>query len=240
MLDILPGHTGWAFGFLAELAPLHTRSSSGIWGDESVRRCGRNLIFAVGSIVLLVVSWKAATLLNWNPHYRVGQQIDSLNAVRVFYNGGVDHSSGRNVAPDGYNLGIKFQCVEFVKRYYYERLHHKMPDAYGHAKDFFDASLADGARNVRRDLLQFRNGGQSQPQADDLLVFGPSLLNRYGHVAIVSAVSSGHVEIVQQNPGPFGSSRETIPLQFKDGHYWLQNQRILGWLRLDDRSASPQ
>ena len=52
--------------------------------------------------VLLFVVWEAATHLNWNPCYRVGQEIDPLNGVVVFYNGGVRHSSGRNVAPEGY------------------------------------------------------------------------------------------------------------------------------------------
>src|SRR5437867_3070468 len=101
--------------------------------------------------VFLVAGWKAATSLNWNPQHRVGEPIERLNGVAVFYNGGVDHSSGRSLAPDGYNLGIRYQCVEFVNRYYYERLNHKMPDAYGHAKDFFQARLPDGARNTQRD-----------------------------------------------------------------------------------------
>jgi hypothetical protein len=191
----------------------------------------RRLALVLASLVLLAVLWNAANLWNWNPRYRVGQEIDRLNGVAVYYNGGVGHSSGRNLAPDGYNLGIKYQCVEFVKRYYCEHLHHEMPDSYGHAKQFFDAALADGARNTKRDLFQYANGGQSKPRPDDLLVFGPSLLNRYGHVAIVSAVNDTEVEIVQQNPGPFGHSREWIPLRSEGGHWRCQNGRVLGWLR---------
>ena len=194
-------------------------------------RCRRGVLLLAGSLVLLFLLWKAATLINWNPRYRVGQEIDSLNGVAVFYNGGVSHSSGRNLAPDGYNLGIKYQCVEFVKRYYYEHLNHKMPDSYGHAKQFFDAALSDGAWNTKRGLFQYANGSQSRPRPDDLLVFGPSLLNRYGHVAIVSAVNDTGVEIVQQNPGPFGRSREWIPLRSDSGLWRCQNGRVLGWLR---------
>lgn len=184
-------------------------------------------------MALVFVIWKIATLLNLNPHYRVGQEIDRLNGVAVFYNGGVDHSSGRNLAPDGYNLGIKYQCVEFVKRYYYEHLKHKMPDSHGNARDFFDPAVPDGARNEKRDLLQFNNGGKSKPRPDDLLIFGPSLFNRYGHVAIISAVTDSSVEIVQQNPGPFGSSREMLPIAYDGVHWRFKNRRILGWLRKD-------
>lgn len=190
-------------------------------------------------LALLALAWQAATRLNWNPHHRVGEEIDRLNGVAVFYNGGAGHSSGRNLAPDGYNLGLKFQCVEFVKRYYFEHLHHRMPETLGNARDFFAPTLPDGATNLQRDLLQFTNGSQAKPRPDDLLVFGPSLLNRYGHVAIVSAVTDSAVEIVQQNAGPFRPSRETIPLRSENSRWRLENRRIFGWLRKDAAPATP-
>ncbi len=192
-----------------------------------------------GAVAFLVLAWQAATRLNWNSRHRVGEEIDRLNGVAVFYNGGVGHSSGRNVAPDGYNLGLKFQCVEFVKRYYYERLHHPMPDAYGHAKSFFAPDLPDGATNQQRGLLQFTNGSATQPRPDDLLVFGLSLLNRFGHVAIISSVTDSAVEIVQQNPGPFRPSRETIPLRSENGRWRLAHSRVLGWLRKEAAPTDP-
>jgi hypothetical protein len=194
-------------------------------------RCRTAAVVVAGVAVSSVLLWKAATLCNWNPRYRVGQEIDRLNGVAVYFNGGVSHTSGRQLAPDGYNLGLKYQCVEFVKRYYYERLNHKMPESHGNAKDFFRSGLPDGALNVQRGLWQFANGSRSQPRPDDLLVFGPSVLNRYGHVAIVSAVSDSAVEIVQQNPGLFRPSRETILLQSGNGGWRLRNGRVLGWLR---------
>lgn len=49
-----------------------------------------------------------------------------------------------------YNIGLKYQCVKFVKRYYYEHLNHKMPDSYGHEKDFFDNTIADGQLNKKQ------------------------------------------------------------------------------------------
>lgn len=104
-----------------------------------------------------------------------------------------------------------------VKRYYFERHGHRMPDTYGHAKDFFDPHIGDGGMNARRAMLQFTNGSTLPPQADDLLVFAPSLLNRYGHVAIIASVGTHTLQIAQQNPGPFGSSRETIPLSYHEG-----------------------
>lgn len=158
----------------------------------------------------------------------VGQVVDQFNGVNVYYNGQISHVSGRNLTKDGYNLGQKYQCVEFIKRYYYERFKHKMPDSYGHAKDFFDASIADGHINPKRNLLQFHNGSPTQPKVDDIIVFGWS---QYGHVAIISKVSNNEIEIVQQNPGPNKSSRATYPLIYKDGLWKIDNFRVLGYLR---------
>lgn len=84
--------------------------------------------------------------------------------------------NGRNISADGYNIGLKYQCVEFVKRYYLEHLGHKMPDTYGHAKDFFDRSLTDGMFNERRALIQYTNGSISSPQQGDLIIFAPPFL----------------------------------------------------------------
>ena len=56
-------------------------------------------------------------------------------------------------------------------------------------------------------------------------------MNLYGHVAIVSEVAENKIEIIQQNPGPFGKSRESLLLNKKDGNWVIRNDRVLGWLR---------
>lgn len=68
--------------------------------------------------------------------HKIGEKIESLNNIYVYYNGKVGNVNGRNISKDGYDLGLKYQCVEFVKRYYFLHYFHKMPDSYGHAKDF--------------------------------------------------------------------------------------------------------
>jgi hypothetical protein len=168
---------------------------------------------------------------NFNTNFFVGQQIDSLNGVYVYYNGGVDNVTARNTTTDGYNLGLKYQCVEFVKRYYYEHLKHKMPDSYGHAKDFFENNLKDGNKNNKRDLTQYTNPSNTKPKVDDLLIFDGTIFNKYGHVAIISNVTDKEIEIIQQNPGPYSKSREIFILENKNGNWEIKNKRILGWLR---------
>lgn len=188
-------------------------------------------LLIISVLVLAYAGIKVVKKINLNSDYKIGQALDSLNGVKVYYNGGVDNVEGRNVTKDNYNLGLKYQCVEFVKRYYYEHFNHKMPDAYGHAKDFFDPKVKDGELNNKRNLIQYTNPSKTKPQTGDLVIFSGSLLNRFGHVAIISKVSEGEIEIIQQNPGPFSSSREVFSLNREDGNYKIENDRLLGWLR---------
>ena len=168
-------------------------------------------------------------------NYEIGDRLDSLNHVVVYYNGGTGNVSGRNTAPNGYNIGLKYQCVEFVKRYYYEYYHHQMPNAYGNAVDFFNRSLKDGALNEDRDLIQYTNPGKSKPQVGDLIIMDATFSNAYGHVVIVSAVSDDEVEIIQQNAGNPDHPRDTYDLEFSNGLWEIDHSRILGWLRMRKR-----
>ena len=168
--------------------------------------------------------WKTKSMV-------VGDKVDSLNGVYVYYNNSVGNVSGRNTTADGYNLGLKYQCVEFVKRYYYENLDHKMPDSYGHAKDFFVKGVADGKMVKSRNLVQYTNPSSSKPKVNDLLVYDATTFNKYGHVAIVSKVSDKKIEIIQQNPGSSEPSRETYKLIEKNGKWKIEHDKVLGWLR---------
>ncbi len=190
-------------------------------------------------IILLIVialigfaSWKwKARLFNLHDH-EIGEKVDSLNNVMVYYNGHTGHVLERNMTEDGYNLGLKYQCVEFVKRYYYEYYKHKMPESYGDAKDFFDASVKDGDINKARNLRQFTNPSQSKPEIGDLIIFDAHLGNPYGHVAIVSDVNDNEIQIIQQNPGADAKSRVWIDVVMEGEKFKIDNGRTLGWLRM--------
>lgn len=191
----------------------------------------RLIYIAIGiSLIGYSFTW-AFKNFNFNSNYEFGQKLDSLHGVVVYYNGGVSTVSGRNLTKDNYNLGLKYQCVEFVKRYYYERFHHKMPDSYGNAKDFFDTEVGDGMHNKKRNLIQYTNPSHSIPQVGDLIIFSGTAFNRYGHVAIISKVTENEIEIIQQNPGPYEKSRETIGLKILNRECTIENDRVLGWLR---------
>jgi CHAP domain len=188
----------------------------------------------LGLGLIAFLGMRYSTRINWNTSRSIGQALDSLDGVAVYYNGGVNQTHGRNTSPQGYNVGLRYQCVEFVKRYYLEVYHHQLPDAYGHARDFYDPAVPDGGLNAKRGLLQFKNGGAAIPQRGDLLIWGPSFWNAYGHVAIVSELrSAAHaVEYIQQNPGPWGNARAVVNYEQTAGKCRLMDERILGWLRM--------
>ncbi len=163
-------------------------------------------------------------------NYSIGDVIDSQDGVSVHYNGPAFKSTfGRNKTPDGYNLGLRWQCVEFVKRYYYEYYAHKMPNAQGNAKDFFDKRLGDKGFNAKRNLMQYRNVREYLPEKGDLLVYDGYPGNPFGHVAIVAEVGQDYVEIVQQNMG--SKSREKLKLVKYMNYYTVADYFVLGWLR---------
>ena len=193
----------------------------------------RIAIFLVLFSLVPVLVYQLVTNLNLNLKYEIGTVVDSLHGVNVYYNGGVNHVLERNKTEDGYNIGLKYQCVEFVKRYYLEHYNHKMPDTYGHAKDFFEVKVQHGELNPKRGLRQYDNGGDMIPKVGDLVVYLPTNTNPYGHVAIVSNVDLKEmkVEIIQQNPGPFSDSRETYKLSDTQG-WMIYHDLIIGWLRL--------
>jgi hypothetical protein len=158
----------------------------------------------------------------------IGRPLDSFRGVVVYDNGPLFWKAyGKNYSKEGYYYGQKWQCVEFVKRFYFDAMHHRMPDVMGHAKSFFDENVPQGGTNARRGLIQFRNGGNEPPHVDDLIVFNQST---YGHVAIVASVDTNSVEVIQQNI--FGKPREKFSLAVKNGQYHLTGRRTAaGWLR---------
>ncbi len=201
----------------------------------------RTTIIAAVALALLA-GWVLFRYVNrsaFNPNskYTIGQPLDSLNGVKVYYNGMVGHTSERNLTDSGYNLGMKYQCVEFVKRYYYQRFNHKMPDSYGNAKDFFDAALPDSSLNPKRGLFQFTNGSRCKPMPEDLIIFDGHAGNPYGHVAIIASTSDTDITIIQQNPGPFAPSRVGFGLKYSNGRWFVNAPRVLGWLRKDTTTA---
>ena len=190
---------------------------------------GYKTLIAVFALVACVTICSCKAFISY-PKHTIGEVIDTYNGVEVYYNGEVDNVSGRNIQ-NNYNIGLKYQCVEFVKRYYYQVFNHKMPDSYGHAVSFFDRRLPDGQVNAKRGLLQYTNPSKVKPAINDILVYDGTIINPYGHVSIVINVADDELEIIQQNPGPFKPTREKMKIGRDDNLWEIKESRVLGWLR---------
>jgi surface antigen len=183
-------------------------------------------------IFIIYFILKIGRKINWNSKYEVGQVLDEYNGVKVYYNGGVSNLGERNLTKDGYNIGIKYQCVEFIKRYYYEHFNHKMPDSYGNAIDFYNKNINDGDLNIERDLIQYKNPSVKKPKEGDIIIFDKTIFNSYGHIAIISKVTGESIEIIQQNSGPFEKSRKRFTLKHENNLWTIQNERVLARLSI--------
>jgi|GEM_PF-1129863 len=161
-----------------------------------------------------------------------GVKLDSLEGVYVYHNKGKGkRGKRRHRAEDGYNLGLRWQCVEFVKRYYYEHYNHKMPKDRGHAKTFFKKGLKDGEFNKQRGLYQFALVSDFKPKVGEIIVFKNG---GYGHVAIISKVLEGRIEIIEQNASV--TRREFLLERTEAGKWMIKNRNnseyVLGRLGL--------
>jgi len=156
-----------------------------------------------------------------------GKIIDNYKSVPVYYNGpDYTKDKGGSFSPDGYYYGLKWQCVEYVKRFYYVVKQHRMPDGFGNAKDFFDPFIPQGGLNQQRGLKQYINGGNEKPELDDILVFTNL---PYGHVAIVTKVTTDTIEVIQQN---VKNSRQVFKLSVINHHFLVGTSwKPVGWLR---------
>ncbi|MDD7795124.1 CHAP domain-containing protein [Clostridium sp. 'White wine YQ'] len=154
--------------------------------------------------------------------------IDSFNGVKVYSNGkDILTTHGISESKDGYIFGYKWQCPEFIVRYYYYAKNFKMNSTKGNAKDFYKVGIEDGELNSERGLIQYKNGSKISPKKEDIIVFSEG---KYGHVAIVTKVEKNSIEVIQQNV--YEKTREDIKLTIKDGKYTLgDGENILGWLR---------
>ena len=184
----------------------------------------KNILLSIAG--LLIIAVVALLIMN---QWLIGRPIDSYRDIQVIGNGLLySRSHGKNYSPDGYYYGQKWQCVEFIKRFYFEAHGHRMPDVMGHAKDFFDPALSHRGHNTRRDMIQFANGADEPPSVDDLLVFRDT---KFGHVAIVTSVSADRIEVIQQNM--IGKTRQTFALLRKNGNYSVASPKSpAGWLRV--------
>ncbi len=182
---------------------------------------------------------------NWSPLSRVvsggyGAVVGEYNGVTAYSNGDNNYYSWDYNTVDSYNSGMKWQCVEYVNRYYYLIYGSQIRIPGTNAIDYYDTASERG-------LVAYSNGGTTPPQLGDILCSGGG---SYGHVAIVRGVTSNSVHVIHQNwTNTKDDNDKSVGMAVSDGHYTLDgfssSYPVQGWLRrspeatIQDQSIYP-
>lgn len=165
-------------------------------------------------------------LVYTNPVYTTsstfGTLLGTVDGVDVRYNP-LGYASNINNTYNGTTTGMKWQCVEFVNRYYLQVYGMNIRIAGTNANQYYTTAS-------QRGLVAKNNGGSTAPRVGDVLCFSGGS-GGYGHVMIITEVSSNQIKVAQQNTGnnvapigcAFSRSGNTITA--------LSNYSCQGWLR---------
>lgn len=137
---------------------------------------------------------------------------------------------------DGTYTGIKWQCVEYARRW----LLVNKGVVYGDvdiAADIWGLDYVTRVKDkTKLKMLSYSNGNENLPTAGDLLIYAKAYL-KTGHVAVISKVDSASktVQVIEQN---FNNAKwshkysRSIPYVKHDNKFWLLDVYLLGWKRV--------
>jgi hypothetical protein len=138
---------------------------------------------------------------------------------------------------NGTFTGIKWQCVEFARRWLLAEKGTVFEDV-DTASDLWRKvqsliRISDGKRIPLDDYL---NGSSEPPQVGDLIIYAKEYFDT-GHVAVVTKVElkNGSLDLAEQNflnqkwPGDYA---RRVGLVQKDGRHWVLDAYVLGWKRM--------
>lgn len=153
-----------------------------------------------------------------------GTYLGQFNTVAAYSNGTVTtyYPDNKNYV-NGVYTGVKWQCVEFVRRYFYT-IFGVSPNG-GDALNWYANAPSIG-------LERYPNGGTTPPQVGDILCKGATSGAPNGHVAIIKRVENNRVYTAQQNVSEDSSDlNKWLPLTVSNGTYFIGDSSIQGWLR---------
>ncbi|KAG5501535.1 hypothetical protein JKF63_03364 [Porcisia hertigi] len=130
-----------------------------------------------------------------------------FGAVQGYAPGGIpaysnnhDHffSGERSIASNVF-YGFKYQCVEFARRWMLERKGLMLPDVNWACNIFELNKVRDAATGEDFAVLRVRNGTETKPETDALIIYPSTDESPTGHVGVITAVGDDYVCIADQN-----------------------------------------
>ena len=135
---------------------------------------------------------------------------------------------------NGTYTGIKWQCVEYARRWLLINTGTVFGDV-DIAADIWDRidKLTDVKTKQSVPLESHLNGSIQAPEVGDLLIYAQAF-NGTGHVAVVTGVDikNGMLEVSEQNfnnESWTGDYARKLTLINNQGNYWILDGYLLGW-----------
>lgn len=133
--------------------------------------------------------------------------------------------------------GIKWQCVEYARRWLLKEKGVVFGDV-DIAADIWAIQQVHNPLNQHSENFEsIVNGADTLPQRGDLLIYGKDYLGT-GHVAVVTSINEPQqtIRLAEQNyantPWQAEYARE-IKYTLSDKHYWLLDRYLIGWKRVE-------
>jgi hypothetical protein len=154
-----------------------------------------------------------------------GTTLASFDGTAAKSNGANTGTGVACAGQGGLANGLQYQCVELVMRHFKRKWDLRW---YGNAKTLLD--------NAPRSTVDVRSNGDADhpPVPGDMIVWRNGA---YGHVALVTAVTADHVDIIEQNVSGNGKAR----LPFRNGRIGARwnNWVPAGWAHAKANHAAP-
>jgi len=141
----------------------------------------------------------------------------------------------------GIFMGIKWQCVEYARRWLLLRKGCVFKNIRCAADIWNDINHVERVTDGKHfPLKPYPNGSPTFPQIDSFLIYSRSTEQPVGHIAVICDVGSNYIRIAEQN-NKFhywsGDYARQIPVIFKDGLYYIEDEdEIYGWMAIEDNN----
>ncbi|CAF1242093.1 unnamed protein product [Adineta steineri] len=159
--------------------------------------------------------------------------------VPAYSNGNDSYISYQESYLDGVYMGIKWQCVEYARRWTYIRKSSVFKSIEGANDMWSQLTYVERVADKKRfPLKNHPNGSPNPPINESYLIYPIQKDMPYGHVAVIVDVLPNAIRIAEENfyfhYWTRNYARE-IPVVFRDGRYFIDDKySIYGWMEIDD------
>ena len=139
-------------------------------------------------------------------------------------------------------MGIKWQCVEYARRWLFVRKGCVFDSIPGAADMWTQLKYVQRVVDGRCfPLKRHPNGSPSRPKKGSLLIYKRSGTDTpFGHVAVIVHVLRGFIRVAEENYYPYywsGNYSRQIPYEVRKGRYYIKDDYpTFGWMSVQDNN----